>query len=62
MKILHSINLVEEGLSIVAIALLAALLLNDILKTQRQINALTGNIKHELSTNPDSTRTWREIK
>ena len=27
-----------------------------------QIDALTGNIKYELLTQPDSTRTWEEIK
>lgn len=27
-----------------------------------QIDALTGNIKYELVTQPDSTRTWEEIK
>ena len=29
---------------------------------QGQIDALSGNIKYELITNPDSSRTWKEIK
>ena len=29
---------------------------------QGQIDALSGNIKYELITNPDSSRTWEEIK
>lgn len=27
-----------------------------------QVDALTGNIKYELVTQPDSTKTWEEIK
>ena len=26
-----------------------------------QVDALTGNIKYELITHPDSTKTWEEI-
>ena len=56
-----------KGIGIVVIVLnlfvffVFCILLEEYGKKQGQIEALTGKVRYELVTNPDSTKTWEKI-